>query len=166
MPNILKKNKKQNTSLLKHIKEVVKYAPAAVFTTIDENGFPEARAMLNLPQNNRDPLRQIWLTTNTDSLKVQQVKNSAKTSVYFYLADEQHGLKGVLLTGRARIIKDRKIKAKIWDKRWKIYYPSGVNDPDYSVICFTPQALHFYYQLSKIYMPLNRRNLAALLSKP
>lgn len=56
----------------------------ALLNTVDESGFPSARAMSILSRNG---IKEFYFTTNATSLKVEQIKKSGKTSLYFYDAD-------------------------------------------------------------------------------
>jgi len=123
--------------------DLIKRVPSVVLSTIDEEGFPEARAMLNLGSEDFT----IWFTTNTSSRKVQQIKNSGKASAYFFLPDEWRGL---TLIGEIRIIEDRGIKKKLWQEGWRAYYPGGVDDPDYTILCLKPKKAHYYHKLDRV----------------
>ena len=69
--------------------ELIKKADAAYLTTIDKNGFPSTRAMLNLKNSKQFPklvdfMSQfdndltLFFTTNTSSTKVSHIINNAK----------------------------------------------------------------------------------------
>lgn len=124
-------------------KKVIEATPIVILSTIGEVGFPESRAMLNLPLNKID---DIFFTTNTSSRKIAQIQASGKASAYFCLPDQFQGL---LVTGMIAIVDDMKTKKKIWQKNWEMYYPKGVEDPDYAILHLKPQVAHYYHNLEK-----------------
>jgi general stress protein 26 len=122
---------------------LIKKSHAVILTTINDKSYPSTRAMLNLSKNT---LQQIWFTTNTSSSKIEQIKDNEKASVYFYSPDTWQGL---LLIGKIKIIDDMKIKKSLWEKGWEMYYSKGVEDPDYSVLCFDTKTIEYYSNLKK-----------------
>ncbi len=125
---------------------LIEKAETSCLTTIDSNGFPEVRAMLNLRNrtlwpslaavfdgHERDLL--MYYSTNTSSAKVAQIKTNPKGSVYFCDPAHSHGL---MLAGTIEIVTDQQLKRRIWQDGWEVYYPGGVNDPDYSLLRLSP----------------------------
>jgi len=121
-------------------------AETAYLTTVGPNGFPQVRAMLNLRNrmlwpalavvfdgHQRDLL--MYFSTNTSSAKVAQIKANPKVSVYF--CDPAH-FQGLMLAGTIEIITDSQLKRQIWQDGWEVYYPGGVNDPDYTLLRLLP----------------------------
>jgi general stress protein 26 len=43
-----------------------------------------------------------------------------------------------MLGGQIEIITDQKLKNRIWQKGWTMYYPSGPEGPEYGVLKLTP----------------------------
>jgi general stress protein 26 len=107
--------------------------------SIDSEGFPNMKAML--PPRKRDGIKQIYFTTNTSSLRVNQFKENSKTCVYFC---EQLAFRGVMLKGTMEVLEDSDSKAMIWHEGDTIYFPLGVTDPDYCVLKFTAHQGRFY----------------------
>lgn len=122
---------------------LVKNAATAILSTVDEKGFPVTRAMLNLPNNS---LKQIWFTTNTSSGKIDQIKNNSKGSVYFCAPQEW---RGILMKGTITIIEDLETKKKIWQPDWTMYYPEGIEDPDFAVLLLQTEKGYLYNQMQK-----------------
>lgn len=133
-------------------------AKAAVLTTIDEQGWPSTRAMLNLrnmetypdlapvfDSHQNDLL--VYFTTNTSSGKVSQIKNNEKASVYYC---DPLTWRGLMLGGVISVVSDPAIKEKIWQKDWTMYYPGGVFDPDYSILCLVPRVAKYYEYLDSV----------------
>ena len=130
-------------------------APVAYLTTIDQNGWPNTRAMLNLRNEEKYPNLipvfashsqdlQIYFTTNTSSGKVAQIDQNNKASVYFCNPEEWRGL---MIGGPLSIISDQEIRHALWQNEWDMYYPEGVQDPDYAILSLKPRIAKYYEYL-------------------
>lgn len=126
--------------------ELMETAEAVYLSTIDVNGFPQIRAMLNLRNKKQFPSHAqifeahdedflVYLTTNTASAKVSQITANPKASLYFCEPSRHHGL---MLAGAIEIVIDADIKEQLWRDDWKIYYPAGLGDLDYTILRFLP----------------------------
>jgi general stress protein 26 len=125
-------------------------------TTIDRNGFPSTRAMLNLRNRQEyphlaalyeaeeNPLT-VYLTTNTSSEKFGEIQQNGKACLYYCKA---HAFQGVLLQGTVEIVTDNELRQKAWQKGWEIYYPAG--DSDYTLLRFVPNKLKIYSNFSVV----------------
>ena len=112
--------------------------------SIDENGFPNVKAMLK-PRKQVE-LKEFYFSTNTSSMRVKQYLNNPNASIYFY----HKGLikyAGVMLTGRMEVLTDQATKDMIWRKGDTIFYKQGVTDPDYCVLKFTAKSGRYYCDL-------------------
>jgi len=119
-------------------------------STIDKNGFPSTRAMLNLRnkqqyphltalyESEANPLT-VYLTTNTSSEKVGEIRQSGKACLYFY---DVQAFQGLMLQGTVEIVTDKDLRQKAWQKGWELYYPKG--DEDYTLLRFVPDNLKMY----------------------
>ena len=130
----------------KAFKESLALADKAVFAmlgTVDKKGCPNIRAVLKMENKG---LKKIWFSTNTSSEKVAEIRKNSKTCVYITDLEKWSGL---TLKGTARVLGDMKSRKKVWREGFEKYYPLGINDPDYSVICFTAEKAKYYHNLSK-----------------
>ncbi len=136
--------------------EVIEKAEAAILTTIDFDGYPSTRAMLNLHNPSLFPglvkffegindELTVFFTTNTSSHKISHIRRNQKTSVYYCLPKEWRGL---MLAGNIETVDDREIKKALWIDGWEKYYPTGVNDPDYTILRFVPDFVKGYHSLT------------------
>ena len=121
-------------------------ADAAYLTTMDRHGFPQTRAMLNLRNKRQWPTLTevfqgheedflLYFSTNTSSAKMAQIRANPKVSAYFCNPAAFHGL---MLAGTIELVTDQACKRRIWQDGWERYYPRGVNDPDYTLLCLLP----------------------------
>lgn len=136
--------------------KIMKKARACFLTTLDQNGFPVTRAMLNLINSDQFPLLKkyfdqhndcsyIYFTTNTSSEKVRQLRQNNKTAVYYCLPGKW---KGLMFQGTLEIVEDLIIKKELWQDNWTGYYPGGYTDSDYSILKFKSQTGKLYSGLS------------------
>ena len=112
--------------------------------TNSEDGFPNIKAMLNLKH---DGLKHIWFSTNTSSKRVQQLRKDNRACVYY--VDEKN-FRGLMLIGTVDILQDIESRKMLWSEGAEVYYPLGVEDPDYSVLSFTAQRGNYYQNLNNI----------------
>ncbi len=139
---------------IQQARELMEDSDAVFLTTVDSDGFPVTRAMLNLRNTLLYPTLVpifedhqedfvVYFTTNTSSAKIQQLVAQPRASVYFCLPQDWRGL---CMRGSVEQITDPEMKAKLWQGDWDLYYPRGVADPDYSVLKFTPATANYYHQ--------------------
>ena len=141
-------------TFIKKGQELIKKAETAYLTTIDSDGFPSTRAMLNLHNIQKFPklvdfMSQfndeliLFFTTNTSSAKIEQITNNSKVSIYYCDPKSWHGF---MCQGTIEIVTDKSIKHAIWLDDWKMYYPEGKDSEDYAVLKFRPTYVKSYYQ--------------------
>lgn len=64
------------------IVEFIKKQKVAFICSVDEEGFPNVKAMLRPRKING--LHQFYFSTNTSSMRVKQYMNNQNASIYFY----------------------------------------------------------------------------------
>ena len=113
--------------------KLMETADVAYLSTVDSDGFPQTRAMVNLrnkeqysdlvsvfEEHQEDLL--IYVTTDTASDKFKQIKENPKVSFYFCNPQK---IQGLLLVGEMELVTDMDIKKQLWHDDWKIHYPNG-----------------------------------------
>ncbi len=126
--------------------EIMKESDCVFVSTINEDGFPDIRAMNNMRNVEQyKRLEKMWLdhdedfkillSTNTSSAKVSQLRKNPKISLYFKKPDIWQG---VTFIGVAEFMGDD-VKKAIWADNMKIYYPKGFDDPDHTVLRILPK---------------------------
>jgi len=116
----------------KTIGNIIDKASVSIISSVDENGYPNTKAML--PPRKRDGIQVFYFTTNTSSMRVKQYTANSKACIYFY---NNRFFKGVMLKGTMEVLLDSASKEMIWQTGDEMYYPQGVTDPDYCVLKFT-----------------------------
>ena len=123
----------------KTIGGMIDNANVSLIGSVDEEGFPNAKAML--PPRKREGIQRIYFTTNTSSMRVKQYRANPKACVYFF---DKRFFRGVMLKGTMEVLEDDKSKKMIWKSGDNTYYPKGVTDPDYCVLRFSARSGRYY----------------------
>ncbi|KKB45290.1 MULTISPECIES: pyridoxamine 5'-phosphate oxidase family protein [Parabacteroides] len=123
----------------KTIGNIVDKQTVAFLGSIDQEGFPNIKAMLQ--PRNREGIRTFYFSTNTSSMRVAQFKENNRACVYFC---DRRFFKGVMLKGTIEVLTDPASKEMIWMPGDTMYYKEGVTDPDYCVLRFTAFSGRFY----------------------
>lgn len=129
---------------LSKIQKFIKSRKVSFICSVDEQGYPNVKAMLRPRKING--LKEFYFSTNTSSLRVKQFQNNSKASIYFY----HKGLikyTGVMLVGKMEVLTDQKTKDLIWRRGDTMFYKKGVTDPDYCVLKFTAESGRYYCDL-------------------
>ena len=121
------------------IENTIEHQKTVYIASVDENGYPNMKAML--APRKRNGLHEFWLTTNTSSMRAAQYRNIPKASLYFC---DQRFFRGIMLVGTMEVMDDIASKEMIWQEGDEMYYPLGVTDPDYSVLKFTAERGRWY----------------------
>jgi general stress protein 26 len=124
--------------------ELVKNSRIALLGSFDDEDFPNIKAMMNLES---EGLKKIWFSTNTSSKRVSYLKNNPKACVYYVNSDKFMGL---MLVGKIEVTQDDELRKKLWADGCEVYYPLGITDPDYSILCFTAEKGNFYQGLKNV----------------
>lgn len=113
--------------------QLVENSKIVMVGTNGENGYPNIKAMMRLKY---DGLKKFWLSTNTSTKRVELLKKDNRVCLYFV---DENNFAGLMLVGTIEILQDRASKEMLWADGCEIYYPLGVDDPDYTVLCFTAE---------------------------
>lgn len=123
----------------KTIGNIIDKQTTALIGSVDENGFPNIKAMLQ--PRKREGIKTIYFSTNTSSKRVAQFNNNDKASLYFM---DKRFFRGAMLIGTIEVLEDSKYKEMLWREGDEMYYPKGVTDPDYCVLKFTAMSGRYY----------------------
>ncbi len=121
----------------------IKMQKTAILSSVDEEGFPNTKAML-APQ--KIDGNDFYFSTNTSSMRAAQYNANEKACIYFY----KHGWlrdTGVMLVGTMQVLTEQSIKDAIWRTGDRMFYKEGKTDPDYCVLKFTARKCRVYKDL-------------------
>lgn len=128
------------TAMLK----IIDGCSTSLIGSIDTDGFPNMKAML--PPRKRNGIKEFFFTTNTSSLRVAQFNENEKSCVYFF---DSRNFIGIMIVGTMEVLQDETSKKEIWKTGDELYYPLGVNDPDYCVLKFSGFKIRTYHDFKK-----------------
>lgn len=123
--------------------EFIKEQKTAMISSVDEEGFPNTKAML-APRKVEG--NDFYFTTNTSSMRVGQYQANDKACIYFYKRG-RFSYTGVMLVGTMQVMTDQAIKDEIWQDGDTMYYKNGKTDPDYCVLKFSATKCRYYNNL-------------------
>lgn len=126
-----------------HIIEFIKKQKVALIASVDEDGFPNIKAMF-APR--RIEGNCFYFSTNTSAMRSRQFMKNPKASIYFF-SKGRFKYEGIMLTGTMEVLQDDKTKREIWRTGDTMYYKQGVTDPDYCVLKFTAIKGRYYCDL-------------------
>lgn len=121
---------------------LVARSAVAMVGSIGDGGYPFIKAMMKAEA---DGLKTIWFSTNTSSKRVSQFLKDGRACVYFL---DQAAFKGLMLTGEMEVLNDAASRRRLWVDGCEVYYPLGVDDPDYTVLRFKAQSANYYHGLN------------------
>ena len=111
--------------------------------SIDENGFPNTKAML--PPCKREGIKTFYWHTNSPSMRIKQYRENPKACVYFF---DKRFFRGVMLKGKMEVLEDKKIKKEIWKDEFSVYYNGGMDGGDFIILKFTATEGRYYSNFS------------------
>lgn len=126
----------QREAVLKAARDVIAAARYATLATIDDlGGYPYTRIV-----DPFDPEADftIWIGTNVETRKLQQIARNPRVSLLYFDAPRQHY---VAITGSATIVRDPAEKARRFKPEWKGFYENGGAGDDYVLIRVSPMRL-------------------------
>lgn len=136
-----KKQKGGKVVTKEYIHEFIGKQKTAMIASVDEDGFPNIKAMFT-PRKIEGNC--FYFTTNTSSMRTQQYLKNPKASIYFYKRG-RFSYEGIMLIGMMEVLQNQEIKEEIWQPGDTMYYKEGVSDPDYCVLKFTAAKGRRYY---------------------
>jgi len=135
---------------------LIESAKNVFLSTIDEDGYPSTRAMLNLKNKELYPhLTELYekeenpftvfLSTNASSVKMNEI--GANNKVCLYYCNEDNYI-GITMRGTIEVIYDKEFNQSAWAEGWELYYPGGIESADFTMLRFIPENLKSYGDLS------------------
>ena len=114
-----------DTNTQEHLYELVKDIKTAMLIT-RAGGTLHARPM-SVADLRADA--DAYFATSLDSPKVAEIEADP-----FAMIALQDGSKYAVITGHARIVRDRALIERLWSDAWKVWFPQGKDDPSLCLI--------------------------------
>lgn len=130
----MKQNRKEE------MRAVIANASNVFVASMDDNGYPNIKAMF---AKKKEGICH-YMSTNYSNRRTQQFLKNNKCCIYYC---DESAYKGVMLLGHIEVCTDHETKALLWEDRDIMYYPLGVDDPDYCVYKFVAEKGNYYHGL-------------------
>lgn len=133
---------------------LMEIADAVYLSTIGDDGSPHTRMMANLRNEQQCKIAKelfaghdedflVYMVTGNSSPKMKQIRANPKISMYYANAAEFHT---ILLVGNVEELDDMDLKKKIWQDEWKIHWPGGPEDPEFTLLRLLPVYAKGWYK--------------------
>jgi len=127
-------------------------------STIGSDGFPHTRIMSNLrnkkeypdlveifEQHKEDFL--VYMVTSSSSVKMNQIRANPKVSVYLsFVSPIPSEFQCLMLSGKIEEVADKQLKKQLWQDDWKMHWPGGADDPEFTLLKLSPVFARGGYQ--------------------
>lgn len=104
----------------------------------------------------------IWFFSGADSDKNEEVNADERVQLTFMNNGSYEYLS---LFGKAVVMKDRKRAEELWDSFVKTWFPGDIDDPNLTLIKFTPDAGHYWDTKNNKLVALAKIAVGALTGK-
>lgn len=120
---------------------LVERTGSVVVCSQGRDGHPDAKAMFNLEH---EGLKTFYFSTNVSSRRTIVFSENPKACIYIF---DPATFQGIMLAGNMAVCTDRTLRERLWHEGNEIYYPSGIDDPDYCVLRFESDYGNYYHGL-------------------
>ncbi len=135
----------KNAEQIKSVIDVVKSCDDVILATFGENGYPDARHIMNAMNKNTDTLN-LYFLTGSDTPKYDQIKKNPKSCLYYFNPVTRYSVR---LYGVIEFIDDKKLKKQFWHDEYARYGYSGFDDPKFVLMRFIAQSYKYYVGYDK-----------------
>lgn len=116
-------------------KHLIEQAQIVTLASITDDGYPRPVVLSKLGSNGFS----VFVSTGTSSEKTEQFRANSKAGLSI-----QVGHDSLTFTGNVSIVTDKSIKQSLWSEWLLEHFPEGVDDPEYTVLQFTPLAVTYW----------------------
>ena len=125
-------------ALLAKLGELIKDIGVAMLTTQEADGSLHSRPMATQLKKLD---RSLWFFTALDSGKSQEIAKESAVNVSY--ADPKSN-RYVSVSGRAKVVRDRKKAEELWTPLVKAWFPKGLDDPELALLQVTIDQAEFW----------------------
>jgi general stress protein 26 len=106
-------------------------------TTLGGEGHFHSRPM---QLQRHDPDGTLWFATSLDSHKIDDVRRDDRCCVAF-LKDSSY----VSISGRAELVKDKRLIEAMWKPTWRGWFPDGPGEPELVLLKVVPEHVEYVH---------------------
>jgi general stress protein 26 len=107
----------------KKLFELIGKCRMCMLTTVDSEGHLRSRPMANQQDY---PDQNLWFFTDKKSVKVSEIGYQPAVNLSYSDPDTN---RYVSISGRAAVVKDKKLMKKFWNPVYQAWFPEGLADP-------------------------------------
>jgi general stress protein 26 len=117
-------------------RQIIDKSVNAIFTTMDEHGFPHPRTMWTAGM---DDDFTAYFVTSRSLLKIRQIEADPRVCLFWTQVEGDNiGWSYAFIKGKAEITDEQALRDRFWNDTMNQYFPHGRQDPDYVVIKVKP----------------------------
>lgn len=146
---------------LNKLRQLITDINFAMLTTVSSDGMLRSRPMAT--QQFDTVTGELWFFTADDSAKANEVAHEQHVGISYASPAKQDY---VSISGRARLIRDRKKAAELWTPMAKIWFPDGLDDPRLALLCVEIEAAEYWDSPSGMMVELYGLAKLALTGRP
>jgi general stress protein 26 len=121
-------NAAERSEHIRKLTELISDIQFAMLTTVEPDGTLRSRPMATQQQEFDGDL---WFFTRADAPKVDEVEHEQHVNVSFADPNRQHY---VSVSGRARLVRDRRKIEELWNPAYRAWFPDGLDDPQLALL--------------------------------
>jgi general stress protein 26 len=125
------------------LKELIESIRIGLLTTVDLDGSLHTRPIETL---RCDADGTLWFFTDHQSPKAHELAHDMRVSVGY---SEPAKNTYVVVTGKARILRDKALAAELWEFAQRAWYPKGLEDEHLSILCVTLERAEYWERAGK-----------------
>lgn len=120
-------------------KQIIAKCMFPAFTTIDENGFPQSRAMMVAGLD--DDYTVYYITSRTSAKCSQIAANPNVSTLWTSVVEPMLDWGSVLVKGKASVTDAKALRDRFWMDQLLNFFPGGADDPNFVIIIVKPVEL-------------------------
>ena len=130
---------KSREEQMRKLRELIREIDFAMLTTVEPDGSLRSRPMSNNGDVEFDG--DLWFFTRASAPKVDEIEQEQHVNVSFARPDKQQY---VSVSGRARLVRDRRKIEELWNPAYKAWFPDGLEDPDLALLQVTAEKAEYW----------------------
>ncbi len=113
---------------IRKLGEMIKEIKFAMLTTAEPDGTLRSRPMATQATEFNG---ELWFFTAASAPKVEEIEQDHHVNLSYAAPDKNLY---VSVSGKARMVRDRKKAEELWNPAYKAWFPKGLDDPDLALL--------------------------------
>ncbi len=160
-PSIMSNTKNlKDGEAIKKIKKYVDDIQTCMFCTHVENLPFRTRPMATADVDDKGNL---WFFSSKSSNKNEEIKDNDTVQLLYAKNSDSHFM---TITGKSKVVKDKKKIDELWSPVLHTYFKKGQNDPDLCLLQVSPEEAHYWDTINGKMITLFKMGQAAITGTP